>query len=109
MSNEKDRHGMHVVNAGGYQQVLQSLSDALEPHHHEDRELHQLYLETQWLLANQQSGGLILPTSWDLIVFKMIRGDKLDKLPEALLAARQLVHIIKKIAHCHGSDEAITS
>lgn len=99
-SDERNKFGLHVVNDSGYQQVLERLMGALDGVHHHDAELHQLYLETQWLLSNQQSGMLVLPTTWELIAFRMVHTEKLSKHPNAHQATVELINIIKKIAHC---------
>ena len=106
MTKDCDRHGMHLVPDTGYQSALEQLMTALEKHHPGDPELHQLYLETQWLLSNQKSGSLVLPTSWDLIVFRLADSDKLKQIPKAQAAAKEIVRLVRLVAHC--DDNALT-
>lgn len=105
--SEHDSHSnLHLVQDEAYETALDRLLQELEPFHHTDPELHQLYLETVWLLRNQQSGELVLPTRWELIIFQMVQGDKLKKHREALRAAGEVVRIIRKVAHC-DSQKAV--
>ena len=89
---------MHSIPGRDCEQLLESLITALKAHHTSDAELHQLYLETQWLLSNQKSGALVLPTDWELIVFKMIGSNKLRQFPGAYSAALELVATIRHLA-----------
>src|SRR5579863_8675810 len=74
---DQPKYGMHVLRGDHYRGVLERLIAALEPYQHNDQELRQLYLETHWLLSNYDSGVLLLPKSWELIIFQLLRQHKL--------------------------------
>jgi hypothetical protein len=99
-----DHQALRVVvrNEDEVNAILTRLVDALDPYHWKDPELHQLWLETEWLLNNQRTGVICIPTKWELIVFQLIHRDCLQRHPEAHHAASELVHVLRTLICCDG-------
>jgi hypothetical protein len=97
--------------AGGYrggrkdlQIALTALVNALEDYHASNPELHQLYLESLWLLDSSIFGTLVMPSSWDLILYKMIDNAPLSQVPHANAYAKALVNVLSQREH---EEEAV--
>lgn len=69
----------------------------------QDPSLRQIWLETQWLRQNLNSGTLVLPRNWDLLIFKPPIA--LERHVEAAIAARKLANALRR----HHSKELPSS
>jgi hypothetical protein len=80
-------------------ELLGKLSHELHAVHSTDSELHQLWLETEWLKSNLRSNQLCLPRNWELIIFRMVRENSpsLRKYSYALQTARDLADALRRM------------
>jgi len=80
-------------------ELLNKLSHELDAVHGTDSELHQLWLETEWLKGNLRSGQLCLPRNWELIIFRMVRENSpsLRRYSYALQTARELAEALRRL------------
>jgi hypothetical protein len=81
--------------------ALSALINALDNYHASDSKLHQLYLESQWLLDNSIAGTLVFPSTWDLIVFDMVDEQPLSKHRVANFHAKQVVDALNNVMSDH--------
>lgn len=80
-------------------ELLDKLSHELDAVHGTDTELHQLWLETEWLRSNLKSEQLCLPRNWELIIFRMVRENSpsLRKYSSAMQTARELAEALRRM------------
>lgn len=79
--------------------ILANLKSELDPIHSEDPELHQLWLETEWLQSNLKWDRLCLPTTWELFVFRIDRGAMftLRSHPEVVACAKTVATVLRDL------------
>lgn len=88
----KKEHTQSVRDLQAVHGLLLGLKQELDLLHMKDPELHQLWLEVEWLRSNLMWDRLCLPTNWELFVFRVERGDvfTLRKYPAILRKSKEL-------------------
>lgn len=98
-TDTSSRQSSHLHDVQNVQSLLQHLKSELDPIHSKDTELHQLWLEIEWLQSNLRWDRLCLPTTWELFVFRIERGDmfRLRNYPSIVSTSKQLAIALRNL------------
>src|SRR5579884_331809 len=116
MSAELERHkpDLHIAEnqsrAASIPELFSALLDALTQRHTRDGELHQLWLEANWLKGDFDKKVFAMPKHWELLMFKIRRGEisaNLLRHPEVIRRVIDLVSALEE--HLSTTDDQTKS